>query len=268
MLKYLSFLLFLCLSTNLSAQFYDNHWMMGYFGGDESSRTDSFGISILSYFDAELQIENNQEIDLFFYSSGSSLSDFDGNQLLFSNNLEIRDAEDQVILNGTFESNGDPEKILPQSFVCLPFDFTDIVQYVQMTYTDDFPRLGKSLSSSIIRTGGTTIGIFEQIDNILIDSLSVGQLTGCRHANGRDWWLLAAKANKAFAYSVLLNSNGVAVVDTMEVAYSLRSGLGQSVFSPNGKTLSDLIYWQDLTIWIFSILIDVKDNYPIIDKLP
>lgn len=62
-------------SMHVSAQFYDNHWMMGYFGGEASAPTDSFGISILSFYDANLQIEDNQRIDLFFDGSGCSISD-------------------------------------------------------------------------------------------------------------------------------------------------------------------------------------------------
>jgi hypothetical protein len=38
-----------------------------------------------------------------------------------------------------------------------------------------------------------------------------------------------------FVYSVLINPDGITLTDTMEVAYDMKSGLGQSVFSPNGK---------------------------------
>jgi PKD repeat protein len=226
--------LFFFISANLSAQFYDNHWMVGYAGGEASSLTDSFGVSILSFFDAELQIENNQVIDLNFDSSSSSLSDFEGNLLLYSNNIEIRNSDDQVIDNGFLVQNGTPEKNLPQSFVYLPFNFMQLVHYVQMNYSDGFPRMGQNFSSSLVKTSGT-IGIYEQLENVIPDSLSTGELTACRHANGRDWWVLVAVSNKPFIYSVLLSPDGVTVTDTIEVAYNLEDGLGQSVFSPNGK---------------------------------
>jgi DNA-binding beta-propeller fold protein YncE len=234
MVKSFSFLLLLTLSTGLSAQFYDNHWMMGYFGGDETPPTDSFGISVLSFFDGDLIIENNQEIDLFFGGSGSAFSSYNGDLFLYSNSLEIRNADDQLISNGSFENNGDSEQVLPQSFVFLPFDSPNLVHYVQMAYSNGFPQLGQKLSSSLINTSGT-IGIYEQIDNIIPDALALGQLSACRHANGRDWWVLAAVANMPFVYSVLLNPDGVTLTDTMEVAYNLQSGLGQAKFSPDGN---------------------------------
>lgn len=225
---------FLIISLNVSAQFYDNYWMMGYLGGNETPVTDSFGVSILSFHNAELQIENNQDINMFFQSAGNSLSDYDGNLLLYSNNLEVRNYEDEVIANGVFENNGNPEQVLTQSFVYLPFDFIDIVHYVQMTYSNDFPRLGKDFYSSIISTGDE-MEIYEQLEGIIPDSLSTGQLTACRHANGRDWWVLSALSNRPVIYSVLVSPNNVTMVDTLEVQYDMKSGLGQAVFSPDGE---------------------------------
>ena len=88
-------LLFLALTiSSLNAQFYDNHWMMGYLGGAESEPNDSFGISTLSFYDAELQIDNNQEIDIFFQDNGTALSNFAGDLSLYSNGIEIRNDGD------------------------------------------------------------------------------------------------------------------------------------------------------------------------------
>jgi DNA-binding beta-propeller fold protein YncE len=244
MIRIATLLLSLCLGANLSAQFYDNHWMMGYAGGDETPPTDSFGISILSFFDAELHIENNQEIDLCFYGSGNALSDYDGNLLLYSNNLEIRDSEDQLITNGEFEENGFSEQNSPQTFVYLPFNFIDLTHYVQMTYTNVSPSTGTDLSSSLINTLGT-LGIYQRIENILTGPLNAGQLTACRHANGRDWWVLIPAANQSTVHSVLLNPNGITSVNTFEVSYEMQSGLGQSKFSPDG---SHYIRYNNVTI--------------------
>ncbi|WP_367390381.1 PKD domain-containing protein [Lewinella sp. LCG006] len=234
MTKYFYFALVMLLSTCISAQFYDNHWMMGYLGGTQSEPNDSFGISILSFYDADLKVENNQEIDLFI-QDGTALSDYFGNLLLYSNNLEIRNAEDEVIINGTFPDNSDPETILPQSFVYLPFNSLNILYYVYMSYTDDFPRLGGSVSSAIVSNLDNQIGIYEQIQNMVGDSLTTGELTACKHANGRDWWVLVPAADKPFIYSVLLSPNGVDLIDTTEVSNVMNNGLGQAVFSPNGN---------------------------------
>jgi hypothetical protein len=228
-------ILIIAFSSGLGAQFYDNHWMFGYAGGDITPSDDSFGISIVNFYNADLRIENNQEIDISFDGSSSSLSNFDGDLFLYSNNLEIRNVNDQIITNGFFEESGDPEQILPQSFVYLPFESLDIIHYVQMTYTDDFPRLGREISSYIISDTGENLGIYEEFENVLTDSLSTSQLTACRHANGRDWWVLVAAAHRSRVYSTLISPYGITLVDTTEVAFEMQSGLGQSVFSPNGE---------------------------------
>jgi hypothetical protein len=205
---------------------------MGYFGGDQSSLNDSFGVSILSFYDAELRIENDQNIDLFF-QDGNALSTYDGHLLLYSNNTEIRNNEDQIIVNGFLEQNGSSEQILPQSFVFLPFESSDTVHYVHMTYDNGFPQLGENFSSLILDLS-EEIGIYDQIENIIPNSLALGQLTACRHANGRDWWVIVAGANEPLVYSILFTPNGVMLTNTIEVDYNMKSGLGQSTFSPDG----------------------------------
>jgi DNA-binding beta-propeller fold protein YncE len=103
-----------------------------------------------------------------------------------------------------------------------------------MTYSGISPSMGQNFSTSFINTLGT-IEVYQKIENILIDSLTSGQFTACRHANGRDWWVLIPVANKPFIYSVLLNPDGVTMADTMEVAYEMQNGLGQAKFSPDGR---------------------------------
>ncbi|WP_273444972.1 PKD domain-containing protein [Neolewinella agarilytica] len=234
MTKTIPLFLFLCLSSSIFAQFYDNHWMMGYEGGDRSPPNDSFGVSILSFYDAELKIEDNQTIDLFFDISGNSFSNYTGDLLLYSNNREVRNIEDQPITNGILEENGFSEQAAPQTFTFLPFDFSNLVHYVQMTYSDDPPSRGQNLSTSFIKTNGVE-EIYNKIENILTDSLNRGQLTACRHANGRDWWVLVPFLNQPVIYSVLLNPEGVTLVDTIVVTHVMQSGLGQAKFSPDGN---------------------------------
>ena len=234
MSKFILLFIFISLTSGLLAQFYDNHWMMGYAGGDETPPTDSFGISILSFYEAELRVENNQTIDLDFNGSGNALSDFVGDLLLFSNNQEIRSFDDQLIGNGLLQGNGDAELILPQSFIFLPFDIQFLTHYVQMNYTDVSPTTGRNLSTSFISTS-QVMDRFLEIENILDDGLTTGELTACRHANGRDWWVLVPAANEPYIYSVLFNPNGVASIDTTEVDYNMQHGLGQAKFSPDGQ---------------------------------
>lgn len=229
---------FLCISFNSHAQFHDNHWLLGYAGGEISEPDDSFGISILSFYEGDLTIENNQSIDLEFDGAGNSFSDFAGNLLLFSNGLEIRNRDDVQLINGDFNGSfGDPESIITQSFVFLPHseDLLDI-SFVRMLYTEDLPRLGGDVEHFRINPYFEDNGLLYDGTRLsVLDSLATGELTACRHANGRDWWLLFSKANQQMIYTVLISPTEFEVRDSIEMDFPLYNGLGQSLFSPDGN---------------------------------
>ncbi|WP_367391129.1 PKD domain-containing protein [Lewinella sp. LCG006] len=221
------------------AQFHDNHWMMGYNGGSASEPNDSFGISILSFYNGELAIENNQDIDLEFDGAGSAFSRFSGDLLYFSNGIEIRNFDNDLVVDGNFGGEaGDIETLRPQSFIFLPL-FTGnnpLLSFVRMRYTNDSPRLGKEvLSSKIDGSLNGDIGlVYEKDQRIVYDSLATSGLTACKHANGRDWWVLVPRADQNIVYSILVSPNSVHVVDTMYVELPMANGLGQSTFTPDG----------------------------------
>jgi Secretion system C-terminal sorting domain len=71
---------------------------------------------------------------------------------------------------------------------------------------------------------------------ILNDSLMLGELTACRHANGRDWWVLINRHQSTVWYRLLVSPNGVQVVGSQDIGFlRFERGFGQSVFSPNGN---------------------------------
>lgn len=239
-MKFIHLLLLFCLFSSLTAQFHDNHWLMGYSGGDQSPPDDSFGISVLSFYEAELKIKNNQTIDINFNGSGNGFSDYFGNLQLYSNNLEIRDSTDQVISNGFISGNGDPEQIVAQSSVFLPFASNDVVYYVSMSYSDELPFVGAQISFFPINLE-IPISISQQEIEIYSNSYTTGELTACCHANGRDWWVLAPSADDSKVYSFLVQSNGTIETNVLDLGnINLSNGLGQAKFSPDGTIFARL----------------------------
>jgi hypothetical protein len=228
-------------SVSVSAQFYDNHWMMGYSGGSLSEPNDSFGVSILSFYEAKLEIINDQNIDLFFQDPSIALSDFSGNLSLYSNAIEIRNEQDAQLINGNFGGvSTDFEAIGTQSILFLP-TYSDIentnYSFFKMWYTSDSPRLGKEVKHSRIdiEFNGGIGQVYDKNELIVYDSLATGELTACKHANGRDWWILIPRADRSIIYSILVTPFSVQIVDTITTNYPMDNGLGQSVFSPNGE---------------------------------
>ena len=92
--------------------------------------------------------------------------------------------------------------------------------------------------------GGVLIG--EKNINIINDTILLGRLTACRHANGRDWWLMVHKYYSDIFYKVLITPLGIATVDTQTIGPLLlpSNGMwdfdrtGQAFFSPNGQTFA------------------------------
>jgi len=66
-----------------------------------------------------------------------------------------------------------------------------------------------------------------------------GYLSACKHANGEDWWMIQMQHDTNVYFKVLLTSDTIMVVDSQSIVespvFSPNSGVGQSVFTPDGK---------------------------------
>src|SRR6185436_4014720 len=66
-------------------------------------------------------------------------------------------------------------------------------------------------------------------------------LTASKHANGRDWWLIAHQAGTTMQtpsnryYKYLITPFGISPPDSQDIGSPRLSALGQTVFSPDGK---------------------------------
>jgi WD40 repeat protein len=75
-----------------------------------------------------------------------------------------------------------------------------------------------------------------QKNTILInDTLEGGMLTACKHANGRDWWILIKKYVSDKYFRILFTPSGIAGIDTISVGGPISMFGGQAAFSPDGN---------------------------------
>ena len=77
--------------------------------------------------------------------------------------------------------------------------------------------------------------IVEKKQDIVIDSLSGDGLTACRHANGRDWWVIMPQLSGYAYYLFLLTPQGVQDMGMQFIGDYIAPKLGQSVFTPDGR---------------------------------
>lgn len=129
----------------------------------------------------------------------------------------------------------------PQSSLFLPSSDNDSIYYlingVPLTIGDSFV-LGfvfKDLRvTTILQTEERTVILGQEI--IVMDSLDLGRLTACRHANGRDWWIVTGRFLKDEIYSILLSDGKVkSIVSSQTDRFRDFGNRGYAAFSHEGR---------------------------------
>lgn len=219
---------------------HDNIWLTGF--GSFGSSLDVGGARIDFKYNQPLIIREDRRMN--FEATTASMSDLDGNLLFYTNAYYIANA-----LNDTMQGG---EKINPDSTIFQDKITQGVVVLPCPGYIDKFVLLHemstfeitpysfgqvyKCLYSMVDMKGNNGLGVVSQVNNILIeDTLCYGKLTACKHANGRDWWILIPKWNSDVFFTYLLTPNGFEYYGIQKIGPIQISGLGQSVFSPDGS---------------------------------
>jgi hypothetical protein len=239
------FIIFLLglVSLNMKAQREDAVWILGYGGGFQTSYTDSFGLSVLT-FDTlnRLNIYNNQACHLNMSGSNSTLCDSSGHLLFASNAERVYHSGYQIMSNGNnLNVNNAYGAKQPQGVLSLPIPgqnglFLLLVSEIKV-YSSELV-VGIKTYKNIIDLGNDeplTSQVIEKKTTMIADSLEYGQMAAVKHANGRDWWILVPESHSNRYYTMLLDSSGLSIVDTQSVGNWFYAGLGQAVFSPDGS---------------------------------
>ncbi|MBC7775752.1 MAG: T9SS type A sorting domain-containing protein [Phycisphaerae bacterium] len=106
--------------------------------------------------------------------------------------------------------------------------------------------------------------VFEKNTLICADSIFGGHLTACRHANGRDWWLVLNKIQTNQYYKYLLDPTGIHLVDLQSVGMASTwngSGSGQCTFSPNGTKFIHYENVADMYVFDFDRCSGALSNF-------
>ncbi|MEO1259584.1 MAG: PKD domain-containing protein [Bacteroidota bacterium] len=232
------FILLLVSSSMAFCQKNDHNWMFGY----GLPGNPLFGVNIMNFGEpSSPTIEHIPEISFFFMESVVSMSDHEGDLLFYTNGVVIEDISFDTMQNGQAITNADGiGSLIPQGALALPVP-EDEGQYLllheERTFDDELSIVAFETEYSIIDMEGNN-GLGEvtvKKQTILSDTLEDGKLQAVRHANGRDWWVLKRKEFVSSYYKMLLSPEGLSVVDSQQIGEPLRTGLGQAVFSPDGK---------------------------------
>ncbi|WP_439881537.1 hypothetical protein ACSX1A_20700 [Pontibacter sp. MBLB2868] len=180
---------------------------------------------------------------LFTEEGSASLSDKDGNLLLYTNGITVWNRNHKVMPNGNGLMGG---KSSTQSALILPKPGSSNIYYI---FTTDIQAQSDGLRYSIVdmsKDGGNGDLVFK--NNFMI-APATEKLTAVQHSNGRDWWVLAHRWNSNGYMAFLVNSEGVATKPVMSMVGTVHGGpnrkaIGYLVPSPDGTRLAAAL-WND-----------------------
>lgn len=186
-----------------------------------------------------------------FAAANSSICNANGALRLFSNGFRVLNDQNQYLENGfriNEQYNFTEEYVSQghrhvQGVLALPVP-EDTSNYL-LFYTEELyftlPNGVNTVASNKLYLAEASFqennqGEIIDKDFLLInDTLNYGQMTACRHGNGRDWWFLVPNLDSRLYNRLLITPDGVENHGTTVVDEDFLRGPGQVAFSPDGK---------------------------------
>lgn len=231
----------------IKAQGKTHNFLIGYGAVLDSFTTHSYGRLL---FDTNSVTVVGETRIMPLNATQANISDENGNLLITSNGCWIADATGNVMMNGgglnPNSYTNDYCNVVP---VGLPLPHANII----LPYPNNpdkyilFHQTGNYNASYLVSTelyfseidlslNGGLGAVTAKNQNILNDYL-VGGLAACKHANGRDWWIVALKDATTIIHKFLLDSSGITYMGTQNLGFPapFPSNATQSTFSPDGN---------------------------------
>lgn len=242
------FFVLLLIPWNLFSQGINNIWLSGYNCGNVSE----CGISQINFLSGSPDT-THVPFGMNFLDCNANISDASGNLLFYTNGVYIANANNDTMLNGsglnpsTYTSQFYSQGLrVRQGNLILPLP-GDSLRYYLFHETLFFDQSVNDYRSSEIYfsvidmglDGG--LGAVTQKNIVLLsDTLNPGALTACKHANGRDWWIVFHKSKGNRYYTYLFTPSGLQGPFAQHIGHSIASNdwIWQSCFSPDGKKFS------------------------------
>ena len=250
--------------------------MLGYNVGGNNDRC---GIDFTMGIPDTFSVESSME----FFVTNASICDNSGNLLFHTNGNYIANRNHDTLLNSMnfnpgwlTDSSGAFALPMCQGVIVLPAPNDSLRFYVlhetgsspmpynlpsdTNTYYDSQPFY---LSYSIVDMSlDGSLGGIDALDkniHIIDDTLSFGRITACKHANGRDWWIITSKWYSNFYYKILITPDGISQASSQQIGPILYPSDGlrdfdyrsQAVFSPDGNKYAMISQSNELHLYDF-----------------
>jgi hypothetical protein len=239
------FFVFISYSEQIVAQKENNIWMIGTYGPPIKHSFVDFNNSI--------PVVDSVYSTIYFFLTNASICDTLGQLQFYTNGHVIYNRNHDSLFNTSGINPGwattyyEPYGMgIPQGALIIPNPGND-GQYLLFYESAEFVTLDSvtsnapiNLSYSIIDMGldGGLGGIISGSKNLIAvnDTLVTGRITGVKHGNGRDWWILVHHYNDDRYYSLLVTPNGILGPTMQNIGrpHLFERYVMQSCFSPQG----------------------------------
>lgn len=229
-------------ATSLFSQAkYDNIWVIGH-GGEGTT---------FDFSSDTLSISAN-DINMYHHAANASICDSTGLLLFYTNGVLIASSDTEMMPNGNGLNFGAlaPSQgygvNIPQIILAMPLPGSDRYYYLlYKALTVDINGMNpESHFYYAVIDMALNNGLGEVIEkNTLIFEgvyLDWGEMTACKHANGRDWWILQGESDSNIYYKFLFTPDGILLKGEQAIGIDVPSGLGQAAFSPDGTKYARL----------------------------
>ncbi len=232
-------------SITLFAQKENNQWIIGTYGPPTKHTLVDFN-NITPAVDSVYS-------SLFFFLTNASICDSSGQLLFYTNGHVVYNRIHDSLFNTTGINPGwatnyyEPYGMgIPQGAFIIPrpefySQYLLFYESAENVTLDSVPGTSPiNLAYSIIdmNLDGGLGGIIPGNKNLIAvnDTLVYGRITGVKHANGRDWWILVHHYNDNMYYSILVSTTGVSVPYTQQIGrpHLFERLIMQSCFNPQG----------------------------------
>jgi hypothetical protein len=242
----------------------NNIWLTGYNGGLGETKIDFYsGIPVI----------NQYNVPMDFRHTFADICDSSGNMLFYTNGYYIADATNDTIQNGSginlgAYANFAPDGFaIPQAALIIQKPDSNNIYYMFHSTVDDSTfttALCLYVTTIDMSLQGGLGAVISKNQIIINDSLNAGKITACRHANGRDWWVVVHRVNSNKYYFLLVTPNGIIGPTSQNIGTSRGWDVGQEKFSPDGSMFAYYHYFDGLDIYKFNRCTGIFSN-PVFD---
>ncbi|MBL7778914.1 MAG: hypothetical protein JNK66_11550, partial [Chitinophagales bacterium] len=260
-----TYILLQVVCTQSIAQKEDYTWFSGY----DSYAGLPWGTNVQSFTIDSMHVTYDS-LGMNFARTNTSYCNSDGNPMFYTNGIHIRNGLDEIVeeswgMNeGQFIVQFDPTieqkgYRVPQGIVALQNPSNPEQYYLLHTFWDTSATLGsypkRLLYTLLDMSQNAGHGKVLAKNQVIIENFGgIGtEISVCRHANGRDWWVLTNQRETNCFYRTLIDHTGIHAQPNKVCTGSIVpiNNITSSAFSPNGSKFAYLSLVEGATVFDF-----------------